>query len=516
MKNILIALACLLITACSDFLDTNPRTQVSTEEFYKTEEGVTKGLYAVMKEVQNRLMEVHSYATLLSDEAETGGGIGEGVWKYKWDHFTYTPSDCFSNPWYTGTGWWNEWDMGLYAGVVAANILLDEMPRSGLSENFLRPLDAETRFYRALFYNYLFMGYREFPLLEGQITSVDDLYTVGNASRQEIYEFMLADLADDVIQYLPERTATQKGRISKDAAKILRTKIILFHRDEAHYQKCYDDMQSIISNSFYKLDPNYKHLWRKAGEWGTESIYEIGMAGDNSGMNNKVATVGGRDIVDPRSAEQGGLMSGYGQLTMTWPIYEMFTEGDTRREGTVIVYVDEAADALAKTGYNTFTLSSAQEGVDQAKGLLGNYKYHPRKESYTSGNDVTTSQNMSFRFYRFADALLLGAELKVRMSGNADSEAQNWFDQVRDRAFGDTNHRISLDKGKETNLDILFRERYYEFAFEMQRWFDILRFDKGKEILGSKGWQEKHRYFPIDQNEIDQSKGSIKQDPAWQ
>ena len=49
----------------------------------------------------------------------------------------------------------------------------------------------------------------------------------------------------------------------------------------------------------------------------------------------------------------------------------------------------------------------------------------------------------------------------------------------------------------------------------MQRWFDILRFDKGDEVLGSKGWTEKHRYFPIDQNEIDQSKGVLTQDPAW-
>jgi hypothetical protein len=518
MKKIIVcASTCLLLglAACQDFLETNPRTQVSTEEFYQTPEGVEAGLYAVMKEVPNRLMEVHSYASLLSDEASTGGGIGEGSYKYKWDNFTYTPTNCFSNEWYTGTGWWNEWDMGLYVGVVAANILIDEMTRSGLSDDFIRPIDAETRFYRALFYTYLFYGYKEIPLLTSQFTSADDLYSVGNASRQQVYEFMMADLADEVIQYLPERSATQKGRICRDAAKMLRTKIILFHRDETSYPKAYADMQSIAGNAFYQLDPDFKHLWLKDGEWGRESIYEIGAAGNNSGMNNKVATVGGRDIVDPRTAEQGGLMSGYGQLTMTWPIYDMFAPGDTRREGTVIVYADEADDALQKTG-NAFSVSANQEGIDAVRGQLGNYKYHPRKESYTSGDDQVNSQNMSYRFFRFADALLLGAELKVRIDGQADAEAQGWFDQVRDRAFGDTNHRIALNQGKEANLEILFAERYYEFAFEMQRWFDILRFDKGTQILGAKGWTEKHRYFPIDQNEIDQSKGALTQDPAWE
>ena len=71
----------------------------------------------------------------------------------------------------------------------------------------------------------------------------------------------------------------------------------------------------------------------------------------------------------------------------------MFAPGDKRREGTVIVYADEDADAMAKTGSH-FSVSDQQEGVDPSRGLLGNYKYHPRKESYTSGSDQVNSQNM--------------------------------------------------------------------------------------------------------------------------
>ena len=87
---------------------------------------------------------------------------------------------------------------------------------------------------------------------------------------------------------------------------------------------------------------------------------------------------------------------------------------------------------------------------------------------------------------------------------------------IRDRAFQDEAHRISLSgKSKAELLDILFKERGYEFIDEMQRWFDILRFDKGTEILGSKGWTEKFRYFPIDQSEIDRSNGGLTQNPGW-
>ena len=108
----------------------------------------------------------------------------------------------------------------------------------------------------------------------------------------------------------------------------------------------------------------------------------------------------------------------------------------------------------------------------------------------------------------------MGAELAVR-TGNVTSEAQGWFDQVRDRAFGDTKHRVSLSGSKEAALNIIFKERFYEFYDEMQRWFDILRFDKGTEILGSKGWTEKYRYFPIDQSEIDRSNGGLTQNKGW-
>ena len=48
----------------------------------------------------------------------------------------------------------------------------------------------------------------------------------------------------------------------------------------------------------------------------------------------------------------------------------------------------------------------------------------------------------------------------------------------------DKEHRINLaGKSKQELLDILFEERGYEFMDEMQRWFDILRFDKGTETF---------------------------------
>src|SRR5699024_1099307 len=114
--------------------------------------------------------------------------------------------------------------------------------------------------------------------------------------------------------------------------KLLRAKIILFHRDETKYQVALNDMKEIITSGRYQLNPDYQNLWVKDGEWCAESIFEVCYAGNNSGDGFGLArSLGGRNIVDPRSAEQCGLGECYGQNTMSSTVYNMFKEGDTRR-----------------------------------------------------------------------------------------------------------------------------------------------------------------------------------------
>lgn len=516
IKSMMVGASVLFMaTSCANWLEVYPRTELAESEFYKTEDDMMKALYAVMNEAQIRLVEVHSYASLLSDESETGGGLGEGVWKYKWDNFTYDQYSCFGEYW-CGS-WWNEWDFGLYNGVIAANLLVDKLAASELPEAFVNPLSAEGKFYRALFYYYLWMGYEELPLIKGYLPA-SEMYTVKKGTRDEVYEFMLSDLDEAVTRYLPERAATQHGRVCREAALLLRAKIILFHRDESKYASALADLKSIISSGKFSLNPDYLKLWLKEGEWGSESIFDITYAGDNTGEGNPLGrSLGGRNIVDPRSAEDGGLLEGYGQCTMPSTIYNIFQQGDTRREGTCIVYADEARkvqDLVAAGKLEDGSAFSVSEQQENWEGL-GHYKWHPRKETYTTG-DRLYNYSFAWRLYRYADVLLLATELEARISGTVSSEGQGWFDQIRDRAFQDQNHRIALaGMSKDEILNTIFQERQYEFTDEMQRWFDIMRFDKGTEILGSKGWTEKYRFFPIDYSEICNSNENLTQNPGW-
>lgn len=512
MKNkIILSIAVFFViccnTSCRKFLEINPQTQVSEQEFYKNEGEVLMGLYAIMDDVQNGLMEVFGYASLMSDESETGGGIGEGVYKQKYDNFTFTPT--------TSPAWWNEWDYGIYNGVTSSNILIAKVNASKLPESFVKSIDAEARFYRALFYFYLFMGYEQFPLIKQPMSS-NEIYSVKKGTREEIYQFMLSDLTDDVTRNLPVKAL--KGRINRDAAKVLRAKIILFQRDEKSYPSALSDMKEIIGSKRYSLLPDYLKIWLKEGEFSSENIYDIAYAGDNSGEGNGLGKqLSGRGIYDPRTDIQGGLREGYGQNTMPSTVYKMFKTGDTRREGTIIDYkveIQKVKDLVAAgklPAGSEFTVQSTQENFE----WLGHYKYHARKEN-ASAVDPLNNYSMPFRFYRYADVLLMATELQARIGGQVDAEGQGWFNQIRDRAFQNANNRIDLTtKSKQQILDVIFDERGFEFIDEMQRWFDIMRFDKGTQLLAKKGWTEKYRYFPIAQKEIDASKGALDQNPGW-
>lgn len=522
MKNfnkscVVAVLTAMSLTSCSDFLEIEPRTQISEDEFYTSENDLDMALNAVINETRVRLMEIWAYSSLLSDESETGGGIGEGMYKTKWDTFQYSPTNSFGS-WGYGS-WWNEWDFGIYNGVIAANQLLDHIGNSAASAQYTKAVEAEARFWRALNYDYLFMGYEQFPLITEALTP-DEMYNVHKGTREEIYEFLLNDLSDDYINALPDRDNTPQGRVCKDAAKVLRAKIILFQRDESRYQQALADMKSIISSGKYQLIPDYGDIWLHKGEWnselGHESIFEIAYGDKNGTGNGWSHGLGPRDLQDPRSAEQGGLWNGYGQNTMPSTVYNMFKEGDTRREGTVIVMEDEAkkVEELVANGElpegSKLTWSDQQENYE---GLF-HYKYTPRKE--TNGAVDPNQHAVPFRFYRYADVLLLATELDARISGAVSAETQEYFNQVRRRAFRDNDHDVSFSgMSKQQILDRIFEERGYELLDEMQRWFDIMRFDKGAEILGSKGWTEKHRFFPIDQSEIDRSNGNLTQNPGW-
>ncbi len=58
------------------------------------------------------------------------------------------------------------------------------------------------------------------------------------------------------------------------------------------------------------------------------------------------------------------------------------------------------------------------------------------------------------------------------------------------------------------------QERREEFAMEFERFFDLVRWGDATSVLGSSGYQNKHRYFPIPTGALN-SNPKLVQNPEW-
>ena len=106
---------------------------------------------------------------------------------------------------------------------------------------------------------------------------------------------------------------------------------------------------------------------------------------------------------------------------------------------------------------------------------------------------------------------------------NLDSNsgfAQTCLDRVRDRAFKDTAHRVTVTK---TNI---MNERRLELALEGLRYFDLLRqgLDVTKSAIDNTDTNSEFNvtfrketlgWFPLPQSQIVLSNGAITQNPGW-
>jgi starch-binding outer membrane protein, SusD/RagB family len=88
--------------------------------------------------------------------------------------------------------------------------------------------------------------------------------------------------------------------------------------------------------------------------------------------------------------------------------------------------------------------------------------------------------------------------------------AVNWLNQVRNRAG-----LANISFVSQTQLrDAIKKERRVEFALEYERFFDLVRWGDAISALGSRGYQNKHRFFPIPTPALN-ANPNLVQNPEW-
>ncbi len=131
-----------------------------------------------------------------------------------------------------------------------------------------------------------------------------------------------------------------------------------------------------------------------------------------------------------------------------------------------------------------------------------NYSTGYRVEKYEFSRSSTSGRNFGeadISIIRLADIYLMRAEAKLRKNDVAGA-----LEDVNTVRLSRTAYAIQPTALNSLNLDLLFRERGFEFYWEMLRRTDMIRFGKYEGTWTEKSNTDKNkRIFPIPQNAID-------------
>lgn len=549
MKKIfLLIIITLLVFGCKkDFLDRIPNTSTVIENFYNTPDDATEALTAVYNMLlRDDWWASYIFSEIRSDNCAGGAGTGDGGGFQRVDRcLTWPEANAHQEIWET-----------YFGAIYRANVYLEnEELIDWTGEEALRiQYQAEAKFLRAHFHFYLARMFGEIPALDHTLTP-DEIPS--RTPAEELYSFMIDDLvfcAENGLKATYPAMTKNWGHATSWAAKAMIGRIYLYY--SGYYndpdlngftaEDARDYIDDVINNSGHDLVDQFASLWRVstyselggdtsidayAGETNPEVVWSVRCYITSAG-NQQYGGAWFQRMIGPRGTNIDPYGQGWGAIPVLPSLWNTYDITDTRRTATILSWDDEGItydwvgqQQAQYTGYSCKKYEHASVGNVVEIISLG-------------GTDWQWDGLEDFMIIRFADVLLMGAELYVITNGGSDGTALNYFNRVRERAFGDNTHNYSAS----LTVDDILDERRLELACEGLRYWDILRscngdFSKLVDILtyiddndggdfsnsadtesldvDGNNFVDKKGLFQIPQNELDLMDGIIDQNPGF-
>lgn len=556
MKNkayLLALLAGLSLTSCESFLTEDARGVENLDTYYQTEE---ECLNSVIGCYQNLAFDDwwQIYNPYLMFDMVT-----DDLWM---GNTTQTP-DYTSLVYFQSTGASNGplsnfWQYR-YKGIANCNLALSHISKAAIDTEIRDRLVGELRFLRAFMYFDLVKNFGGVPLFT-ELEMPEQLEGKTRATQEEIYKFVCDELeaAAAVLPQRSEYAATDMGHATRGAALGFLGKAYLY---QGKWQEAKDALETVITENEYDLLDNFGDVWAIGSNNSKESLFEIQTMynGDlyNTGSSLSVITGCRNGVGDgwawggPTSDLENAYIAAGDSERLRWTIIKSgCTEiaGETQfRE-----FVANTAATISREQFNSYKNLFGWNDVVYSTSYIIDPAQHKsarimrkffiplsdRPDIYLQGK---IPQN--YRLLRYADVLLMYAEACNELG--LDKDAREALNKVRNRAkLGDV-----TSSGTELR-DAIRTERRLELACECQRLYDLRRWtcDNGKKmmcnIMGPTGsfvlyntgddadpfekynqvessdkgktFQEnRDLLFPIPLYEIQNSNGSITQNPNW-
>ena len=506
--GILITLITGIYTSCTN-LEETVYSKIPSDKFYKTEQDVVMSAgraYAWMR-WQTHLWGAFTVITNSADEACTPYREG-GQWYNNKEWVNLHLHDFLTND----PQILNTYNF-CYEGISMCNQVLYQIELSTVEFEAKNKIISEIKILRAYLYFCATNWFGDVPVQ----TDFTDLTLPSQRTRKEVCDFILKEI-DENIGILDESPSINNyGRCTKAMAYVLRAKVYLNYEKwigDAKWEEVIAACENVISMGYYSLESNYFANFNIRNEASRENIFVIPFDPKDGGSSSFQWTMYCYSL-HPNSAQTFGFpaicWNGICALEEFYKSYDKqdlrinsWLEGpQTSLDGNPIR--DMHGNQLNYTPYITGVWM--ENPAKDAEGVRCN------KWEYGSAIDVNYNMDNDYPIYRYADVLMMKAEALIRKNGNkVNSEVVDLVNQVRERAFGSTAFNYTIET---LTIDEFLAELGREFAWEMHRRDDLIRFDKWTEAWWEK--QAKGSYteiYPIPSRVID-TNPNIKPTPGY-
>jgi hypothetical protein len=434
---------CIALFSCNKVIDVYPQSNLNTATYYSNLEEVKAALTGCYNGMQRSLSNEWQFTELRSDNSKQGspGSTASGNRDLS-DLDMFTPSTSHQAIY---TYW-----AATYNNIRNVNILLQKLgvsydPATGtislseieipITETDRKQLAGEALVIRAYHYFNLVRLFGGVFLIHQPITP-DQAKQINRSTEADIYKLIIADLTSASISMnnlkFNQIAATDAGRMNRWAAKGLLAKVNLTLGKKAEAIAL---LQDVISNSGYALQSTYANIFSITNEMNSEILfavrYKSGGFGLGSHFGNTFAPLGSGSAI----------INGDGD-GLNYPSADLdtATNGDLRKPTLIGVY-----------------------GTGSAA------KWYVKK--YLFPVTLVDDGESDWPVLRYADILLMLAEAQGYNQSSLDL-----INMTRSRG-GLPNLTMATITSVAQFEQALSNERRIEFAFENQRWFDLVRFN---------------------------------------
>jgi len=516
MKKIIYLLLIVIAFGCDEsFLDLHSKTELSSGNFWRTENDVQLAVNGVYDILQSRILYGGSWFNRCS--LVHYDSFGDNTWnriRFEGPGFyirgTLDPSEqLFEELWAES-----------YKGIVRCNeaiVNIVKMIEDGtIEESILNEYLGQIYFIRGLLYFNLAVYYEDVPLIIST-QSLDDAYVTKNTQR-EVMDQVLTDL-ETASELLPLSYSDDLyGYATQAAANGLLARVYLFDKQ---YDKAAEAALKVINTGNYNLNTSYDTEFTYDGEFSKDIVFSVRFqeaVGFNTGEQISITNTN-----SPKWTHQpiANCVNDYyctdGLSIDESPLYDANSPKENR-DPRLLASVYFKGDVFIED------LGIVFKANDTGYGL----KKYIRNKTTASGSATTDPGGQDYYLIRYADVLLMRAEALIENNQITD-EVYSLINEVRARVDMPSVQDVEGAGLSQSELrEILRHERRIELAFEGLRFFDLKRWgeveaayerlktDPSKFADQSlvKYLGDKSETFPIPLSELDANPNLVQHD-AW-